>query len=94
MKHVCTTNYPVILKIFFSDYQFGFCKGISAQQCLITFIETWKKYDNKESFGSLLTDLSKAFDCVNHELLIAKLRAYGLNNYSLRLIHSYSNNRQ
>ena len=63
----------------FSDYQFGFRKGISAQQCMITIIETWKKYlDNNESFGALLTDLSKAFDCVNQELLIAKLHAYGL----------------
>ena len=79
----------------FSDYQSGFRKGISAQQCLITLFETWKKYlDNKESFGALLTDLSKAFDCVNHELLIAKLHAYGLDNSSLRLIHSYLNNRQ
>ena len=79
----------------FSDYQFGFRKGISAQQCLIILIETWKKYiDNKESFGALLSDLSKAFDCVNHELLIAKLHAYGLDNSSLRLIHSYLNNRQ
>ena len=79
----------------FSEYQFGFRKGISAQQCLITLVETWKKYlDNNETFGALLTDFFKAFDCVNHELLIAKLHAYGLDNSSLRLIHSYLNNRQ
>ena len=79
----------------FSDYQFGFRKGISAQHCLIILIETWKKHiDNKESFRALLTDLSKAFDCVNHELLIAKLHDYGIDNSSLRLIHSYLNNRQ
>ena len=78
----------------FSDYQFGFRKGISTQQCLIILIETWKKHiDNKESFGALLTDLSKAFDCVNHELLTAKLHAYWLDNSSLRLIYSYLNNR-
>ena len=65
------------------------------QQCLITLTETWKEYlDSSESFGALLTDLSKAFDYVNHELLIAKLHAYGLDNSSLRLIHSYLNNRQ
>ena len=79
----------------FSDDQFGFRIGISARQCLITLIETWKKYlDNNESFGALLTDLSKAFGCVNHELVIVKLHAYGLDNSSLRLIHSYLNNRQ
>ena len=79
----------------FSDHQFGFRKDISAQQCLITLIETWKKYlDNNESFGALLTDLFKAFDCLNRELLIAKLHAYGLDISSLRLIHSYPNNSQ
>ena len=62
---------------------------------MITLIETCKKYlDNNESFGALLTDLSKAFDCVNHKLLIAILHAYGLDNSSLSLIHSYLNNRQ
>ena len=38
-------------------------------------------------------DLSKAFDTLNHELLIAKLSAYGFNNESLKLIRSYLNNR-
>ena len=86
---------PSYFEDIFSDYQFGFRKGISAQQCLITLIETWRKYlDNKESFGALLIYLSKAFDCINYELLIAKVHAYGLNNSSLRLIHNYLNNRQ
>ena len=62
---------------------------------MITLIETWKKYlDNKESFGALLTELSKAFECVNPELLIAKLHAHGLDSPSLELIHNYLNNRQ
>ena len=61
----------------FSDYQFDFRKGISTQQCLITLIETWKKYlDNNESFGALMTSLSRAFDYVNHEFMNDKLHAY------------------
>ena len=60
-----------------SKYKCGFRKGYNAQHCLITLIEKWKKsVDN----GALMTDLSKAFDCLSHELLIAKLDAYGFDN--------------
>ena len=45
------------------------------------------------SSGALLTDLSKAFDCLPHELLIAKLEAYGFSYNSLKLIFSYFTNR-
>ena len=57
-------------------------------------IEKWRKaIDNKNSSGVLLTDLSKAFDCLIHDLLIAKLNAYGFDYASLHLIHSYLTNR-
>ena len=57
---------------------------------MINLIEKWKKsVGNGGGFGALLTDLSKAFDCLLHELLIAKLNAYGFDKGSLRLIHSY-----
>ena len=45
-------------------------------------------------FGALLTDPSKAFDCLNHDLLIAKLNAYGFRLPALRLIHDYLLNRK
>ena len=45
-------------------------------------------------FGALPTDLSKAFDCLSHDLLIAKLNAYGFNIAALRLVQNYMTNRK
>ena len=60
----------------FSKYQCGFRKGFSSQHCLITLLEQRKKsIDQGLVFGALFTDLSKAFDCLSHELLVAKLSA-------------------
>ena len=59
---------------FLSKYQCGFRKGYNALHCLLAMIEKWKKaVDNGNVFGALLTDHSKAFDCLPHDLIIAKL---------------------
>ena len=50
--------------------------------------------DNNNDFVAVLTDLSKAFDCINHELLIVKLNAYGFDNPSLKFISAYLNFRK
>ena len=50
--------------------------------------------DNGGVFAALLTDLSKAFDCIPHDLIIAKLAAYGFDTNALRLIHNYLSNRK
>ena len=79
----------------FSKYQCGFRKGFSTQHCLLAELENWKRsIDNGKMFGALLTDLSKAFDCLDHELLIAKLNAYGFSLTALKLVHSYLSNRK
>ena len=78
-----------------SPNQCGIRKGFSAQHCLISLIEKWKKsIDNGGAFGALMTDLSKAFDCLSHELLIAKLEAYGFDEKFLKLIYNYPSNRK
>ena len=59
---------------FLSDQQCGF------HHCLLSLIEKWNNFvDKGKSFGALLTDLSKAFDCLDHQLLTAKLSAYGFS---------------
>ena len=61
---------------FYSKFQCGFRQGCSIQNYLPSILEKWKAVVEKgQSFGALLTDLSKAFDCFSHELLLAKLRA-------------------
>ena len=73
-----------------SKYQCGFRKGFSTQHCLLLMLERFKiALDKKGSYGALLTDLSKAFDSLSHDLLIAKLEAYGLDPISLKLLHDY-----
>ena len=79
----------------FSKYQCGFRKGDSPQHCLLYMIEKIKQTrDNDNVFATVLTDLSKAFDCINHELLIAKLNAYGFDSPSLKFISGYLNFRK
>ena len=58
-------------------------------------LEKWKRVvDNGKVFGILLTDLSKVFECLSRELLLAKMHAYGFSISALRPIYSYLANRK
>ena len=53
-------------------------------------IDQWRKNTDKgKSCAALLTDLSKAFDCIVHEFLIAKLEAYGFSYEALKVMYNY-----
>ena len=66
----------------FSPFLCGYRKRFNTQ------LEKWKSTLDKKGFaGAVLMDLSKAFDTINHELLIAKLNAYSFSEPSLKLIY-------
>ena len=83
------------IETYLSAYLCGFRKGYSTEYCLISMLEKGKKaLDEQKIVEILLTDLSKAFDCLNHGLLIAKLAAYGFDHSALMLIHNYLTGRK
>ena len=84
------TNSGFFPSIILSNYQCRFRRSYNAQHCLTILIEKYKKsVDNGGAFGALLTEFSKAFDCLSHELSVAKLDAYGFDKNSLKLVNSY-----
>ena len=78
-----------------SKYLTGFGKSHGTQHLLVTMLEKWKKaVDNGKYVSALFLDLSKAFDTINHDFLLAKLKGYGFSPNELKLMHSYLNNRK
>ena len=78
-----------------SIFQRGFRKKCSTQHALIAMIGKARKSLYKEgTFVALLTDLSKAFDCMTHDLLIAKLDALNFDMNALNLIYHYLTERK
>ena len=72
----------------------GFRSRYSTQHALLNLINKWHScLDNSEVVGTILMDLSKAFDCLPHELILAKLHAYGVDIKSLKLLQDYLSNR-
>ena len=70
-------------------------KAYSSQHSLIAMFKKWKEnLDKKEECDALFVDFSKEFDCLQHDLLLAKLDAYGLDYKSLKLISSFLSNRK
>ena len=73
----------------------AFRKRYSCDHVLIKLIEDCKQaLDSREHMGFILMDLSKAFDCLPHRLLLCKLRKYGVSPHACQLIRSYLSNRK
>ena len=73
----------------------GFRKAHNTQHVLCKLIQSWQKaLDNSDYVGPVFMDLSKAYDCIAHVLLIAKLEAYVPDKTSLQLLRDYLSNRK
>ena len=67
----------------------------NTQHVLIRPLEEWRLYlDNNYFVGAVMTNLSKTFDCISHNLLTAKLEAYSFDNYTIRYVYSYLKSRK
>ena len=76
--------------MFLSPFLAEYRKSYRTQHVLVKMIEEWRENLDKNFFvGAVLIDLSKPFDCILHDLLIAKLSAYGLSSHSSCYIYSY-----
>ena len=70
-----------------SNYVTGFRKSHGTQHSLVIMLESWKQaIDKGEYISAMYTDLSKAFDTINHNLLLSKLKVYGFSTSALNLL--------
>ena len=78
------------VEAFLNKLLCGFCKAHSTQHALFRILPKWQKdLDSSEIVGTILMDLSKAYDCLSHDLTKAKLEAYGLDTNSPRFLFDY-----
>ena len=78
-----------------SPYLCAYRKGYSTQHALLKLTEKCRSFLDMKGFaGAILMDLSKAFDCLKHELLIARLEAYGFGRAAPKLIRDYLSNKK
>ena len=76
--------------LFLAPHLCGFRKIFKTQQALLALTENWSKVLYNQSFGgAVLMDLSKVFDTINHDLLIAKPYARDFSNNRFKLLYSF-----
>ena len=80
-------HFDIFLSAFRAQY--------SCQSTLLRVIENWKQaLDHNKYVAAILMDLSKAVDCLPHDLLLLKLKTYGLSENARKLMASYLTNRK
>ena len=95
MERVIKSQIVPYMDFHLSEFVSAYRKHYSSQHVLIRLLEEWRQnLDQNFIVGAVLMDLSKAFDCIPHDLLIAKLHAYGFSKQSLTYIYSYLKGRK
>jgi hypothetical protein len=79
----------------FCENQFGFRRGRNTSEAVAKFVnEVVEALDGRKSVAGVFCDLTKAFDCVNHKIMLGKLELYGVENRELGWFKSYLENRK
>jgi len=87
LKHLI--NYNIL-----STEQCGFRLGLRTDNATYKLMtEILNAMNNKLLVGGIVCDSEKAFDCVNHDILLSKLKFYGISDKDFRLYQSYLDNR-
>ena len=93
MSMYCLYLTLTIFERHFLKFECDFLKAYGTEHCLRMTLESSKEaVDKNKAFGTLITDLSKPFDCHSLNLLIVKLLIYGIDLSSLKLLQDYLSN--
>ena len=95
VEKVMFDQFYSVFQPLFSSNMSGFLRGHSFCTTLVKMVDDWRlALDSKTVTGSIAIDLSKAFDSICHNLLLAKLRAYGFGEKAIDFLHSYLSGRK
>ena len=87
---IIESQLALFLENVFSPFLSAYREHYGTQHMLVRLVEEWKKHlDNNRVVGGVLMDLSKASDCIPHDLLIMKLSTYGFDKTALKYIYSF-----